>query len=151
MKRGIYKIMAVVYLLAGCTLLHAEDFGKYFSERTLRIDYTFSGNAERQDIYVDKLSVIPGWYGKHDRLAEVPVEGNGQITVKSVRDGQTIYRNSFSTLFQEWLTYPEAKRTGRSFENVFLIPMPLDTVEVTVDLRNNRREIMASFTHGCPV
>lgn len=147
MKRFIYKIIAAVCMLASCTLLHAGDFEKYFSERTLRIDYTFSGNAERQYIYVDKLSVMPGWHGKHSRLAEVPVEGNGQITVKSSKDGRIIYRNSFSTLFQEWLTYPEAKQAGRSFENVFLIPMPLDTVEVTVDLRNNRREITASLTH----
>lgn len=134
-------------LIACGTLALAQDFKQYFADKTLRIDYIFSGNAERQNISVDKLNVMPGWYGKHKRLAEVPVEGNGQITVRSKKDGRTIYRNSFSTLFQEWLTYPESETTVRSFENVFLIPMPLDTVEVTVDLRNNRREITASLTH----
>jgi len=67
-----------------------------------------------------------------------------------VRDHKTkriIYRNSFSTLFQEWLTYDEAKTTDRSFENVFLVPMPKDTVDVTIDLRSNRREVTTTLTH----
>ncbi|MBQ1582692.1 MAG: peptidase M64, partial [Prevotella sp.] len=55
--------------------------------------------------------------------------------------------HSFSTLFQEWLSYPEAQNVRKSFENVFLVPMPKDTVDVTLDLRNNRREVMASLTH----
>lgn len=147
MKSIVCKIIACALMAASCALAHAQDFDKYFAEKTLRIDYTFSGDADRQHIYVDKLNVMPEWYGKRQRLAEIPVEGNGQITVRSMKDKRIIYRNSFSTLFQEWLTYPEAKETKRSFENVFLIPMPLDTVEVTVDLRNNRREITASLTH----
>lgn len=147
MKRTVHKIMVAAVMLTGSTLIHAQDFGQYFEERTLRIDYTFSGDAEKQNIYIDKLNVVPGWYGKRRKLSELPVEGNGQITVRSRKDGRIIYRNSFSTLFQEWLTYPEAEQTKRSFENVFLVPMPLDTVDVTVDLRDNRREITASLTH----
>ena len=42
----------------------AQDFSTYFEDRALRIDYTFSGDTARQDIYVDELSVIPRWYGK---------------------------------------------------------------------------------------
>lgn len=129
------------------TVSHAQDFDKHFTEQTLRIDYIFAGDARQQSIFVDRLSVIPGWYGKHRRLAELPVEGNGQITVRSHKTGETLYRNSFSTLFQEWLTYEEAASVSRSFENVFLVPMPKDTVDITVDLRNNRREITASLTH----
>lgn len=80
-------------------------------------------------------------------LAELPVEGNGQITVRDYDSGEVIYRNSFSTLFQEWLSYDDAIDNVRSFENIFLIPMPRRKANVTVDIRNNRREIMKSFTH----
>ena len=133
--------------MAVSSIAHAQSFNRYFTDNTLRIDYTFSGNAQRQDIYVDKLNVSPRWYGKRQRLAELPVEGNGQITVRDHRTGLVIYRNSFSTLFQEWLSYDEAKTAKKSFENVFLVPMPRDTVDVTIDLRNNRRQIMATMTH----
>mgnify|MGYP002852115127 CR=1 FL=1 len=142
-------ITAALILLA--TNTHAQRFDEFFTPNTLRIDYTFSGNAERQDIYVDELCQLPGWYGKRNHLAELPVEGNGHITVRSHATQQVIYRNSFSTLFQEWLSYDEALTTKKSFENVFLVPMPKDTVDMTIDLMNNRHEVMASTTHMvCP-
>ncbi|HAT61742.1 MAG TPA: peptidase M64 [Prevotella sp.] len=127
--------------------INAQNFDNYFIDKTLRIDYNFSGNVNHQSIAVDELNVIPRWYGKRNRLAELPVEGNGQITVRDHHSGKVIYRNSFSTLFQEWLSYDEAKTTSKSFENVFLIPMPKDTVDITLDLRNNRRQVMVSLTH----
>ena len=122
-------------------------FNDYFMDGTLRIDYTFSGDVNNQEISLDKLNSIPRWYGKRYRLDEVPVEGNGQIWVADHHTHQIIYRNSFSTLFQEWLSYEEAQTVRRSFENVFLVPMPKDTVDITVALMNNRREIMTKFTH----
>ena len=130
-----------------CMILQAQRFEDYFEDKTLRIDYIFAGNAQQQEIAVDQLNVSPHWYGKRQRLAELPLEGNGQITVRSHKTGQVIYRHSFSTLFQEWLSYPEAQSIRKSFENVFLVPMPKDTVDVTLDLRDNRREIMATLTH----
>lgn len=134
-------------LLAFAMNAAAQDFNTYFTDRTLRIDYNFSGNAKEQHIAVDELKLSPRWYGKRKRLAELPMEGNGQITVKDHKSGTAIYRNSFSTLFQEWLSYPEAETTSKAFENVFLVPMPKDTVDITIDLRNNRREVVASLTH----
>ena len=127
--------------------VNAQDFNTVFSDSTLRIDYIFSGNANQQHIAVDQLNVMPRWYGKKQRLAELPMEGNGQITVRDHHTKRILYRNSFSTLFQEWLTYDEAKHTSRAFENVFLVPLPKDTVDITVTLNNNRRETMTQLTH----
>lgn len=129
----------------------AQNFDELFCDSTLRIDYIFSGNYNTQEISVDKLNLMPRWYGKRQHLSEVPVEGNGQIIVKAHGTERVIYKNSFSTLFQEWQSYEEAKHTRKAFENVFLIPMPKDTVDVTVQLRNNRREVTATMTHTvCP-
>lgn len=129
------------------TVAFAQNFNQYFQDKTLRIDYIFSGNDHEQHIAVDELCVEPQWYGKRQRLAELPVEGNGQITVRDHKSGRVIYRNSFSTLFQEWQCCPEAKSIDKSFQNVFLVPMPKDTADITIDLRNNRREITSSLTH----
>lgn len=146
MKKMILSLATMAMLLAPSTI-QAQNFDDYFVDKTLRVDYTFAGNKKTQMIAVDQLNVMPRWYGKHQRLAELPVEGNGQITVRDHRTGKVIYRNSFSTLFQEWLSYPESEKNTQSFENVFLVPMPKDTVDINVDLRNNRREVMTSLTH----
>ena len=143
MKRLCFLFFVVLSALG----ISAQDFNSWFQNKTLRIDYIFSGNDHEQHIAVDELSQSPRWYGKRQRLAELPMEGNGQITVRDSVSGKIIYRNSFSTLFQEWKSYPEAKTIDKSFENVFLVPMPKRTVKVTLDLRDNRRQISASLTH----
>ena len=146
MKKYIISFAALAMLM-GASQVKAQNFDDYFVDKTLRVDYTFAGNSDKQMIAVDELNVLPRWYGKKQRLSELPVEGNGQITVRDHHSGKVIYRNSFSTLFQEWLSYPEAAKNTQSFENVFLVPMPKDTVDITLDLRNNHREIMTSLTH----
>lgn len=125
----------------------AQSFSDYFEDRTLRIDYTFSGDTARQDIYVDELSTTPRWWGKRKRLADVPLRGNGQVIVRDEATDSVIYRHPFSTLFQEWLATDEAKRTRKSFENVFLIPYPKRPVTVTVELHDYHDRVNATMTH----
>lgn len=144
MKTKFFLLMCTLAVSVGAS---AQQFDQWFEDQTLRIDYIFSGNSQSQYISVDELKSIPHWYGKRQRLAEAPVEGNGQITVRSHRTGEVIYRNTFSTLFQEWLSYDESKENSRAFENVFLVPFPKDTVDVTIDLRDNRRAVMTTLTH----
>ena len=142
MKQFLLFLICVLGLQA-----HAQRFNDYFEDATLRIDYTFAGNVHEQHVTLDKLNRLPRWYGKRQRLTQVPVEGYGQVIVRHHASGKEIYRQSFSTLFQEWLSYDEAQHTSRSFENVFLVPMPKDTADITLELYNNRRTIMTTFTH----
>lgn len=141
------RIVLLALCAAVCCCMQAQDFDKYFTDATLRIDYIFSGTSKEQYIAVDELCRIPHWYGKRQRLADVPVEGNGQIIVKDHRTQKIIFRNSFSTLFQEWQSYPEAQTSTRAFQNVFLMPFPKDSVDVAVQLMDNRRRVSSQLTH----
>lgn len=141
------RTLAIILMCIVAKAATAQVFDDYFEDKTLRIDYIFSGNSSSQAISLDQLNQSPRWYGKRNNLSEVPVEGNGAIIVREHSKENIIYKNSFSTLFQEWLTTDEAKTTIKAFENVFLVPMPKDTVDITVELRNNRREAVASMTH----
>ena len=139
------------YLLLLVTLfslsVQAQDFEQYFSDSTLRLDYIFAGDVNQQYIYVDQLSKSHRWYGRRHRLAELPLAGNGQITVFDKMTGTVIYRHSFSTLFQEWLATDEAKHTKKSFENVFLIPYPQQPVRIKVELRDYHDKVTAELVH----
>lgn len=126
----------------------AQKFDEFFCDTTLRIAYIFSGDVHKQYVALDDMSRSPRWYGKRQRLSEVPMEGNGQITVRDGQSHEVIYRNSFSTLFQEWLTYPEAKQSQKAFENVFLVPMPRRDVDVSIVLFDNHRDTIATATHN---
>ena len=141
----------LAYTLAiGCCMtapLQAQEFSEYFADKTIRIDYLFTGDASEQSVFLDELTALPGWAGRRHRLSELPLEGNGEITVRDKASGNVIYRTSFSSLFQEWLGEPEAQETKRGFENTFLIPYPLKEVSVTIELRDAHRQVTASLTH----
>ena len=138
-----------------CTLLfflatltsYAQNFADFFQDKTLRVDYIFTGDANRQAIYLDELSQLPSWAGRQHHLSELPLAGNGQIIVKDVATGQCIYKTSFSSLFQEWLSTDEARTTAKGFENTFLLPFPKKTVEVEITLYSPRKDVMANFKH----
>jgi hypothetical protein len=141
------KYLIITALLAFNINIFAQQFEDYFEDRTLRLDYTFAGCDVMHNIYVDELVSLPHWYGRRHRLAELPLKGNGQITVRSKIDSVVIYRHAFSTLFQEWLATDEAKNTQKSFENVFLVPFPKAPVEIKVELFDNHNMVINSLTH----
>lgn len=126
---------------------YAQNFADYFHDKTLRVDYIFTGDAKRQAIYLDELSQLPSWAGRQHHLSELPLEGNGQIIVKDLADGKCIYKTSFSSLFQEWLATDEAQAVAKGFENTFLLPFPKKPVEVEIVLYSSRKEVMARLKH----
>lgn len=134
-----------------CSLIglgaYAQDFDAFFEDKTLRIDYLFSGDATTQEVCLDGLSSLPRWAGRKHHLAELPLGGNGEITVKDKATGKVIYRTSFSSLFQEWVSEEEATRVRKGFENTFLVPYPKKEAIVTIELKNVHHKVSASLTH----
>ena len=115
--------------------------------QTLRVDYIFSGTDKSAEISLDEMSCFSGWAGRTSELTKVPVRGNGQICMTDVQTGDTLYRMSFSTLFQEWQTTEEATKVRKSFENVFLLPMPENKAYVNVEIYDLHGNVMASLRH----
>ena len=136
-------------ILCFCTSIgsYAQNFADYFQNKTLRVDYIFTGDATQQAIYLDELSQLPTWAGRQHHLSELPLEGKGQIIVKDLASKQCIYKTSFSSLFQEWLSTDEAKETAKGFENTFLLPYPKQPVEVEVTLYSPRKKRLATYKH----
>lgn len=116
-------------------------------DKTLRIDYMFTGSDKDCDIAVAELLSLDGWHGRRTNMKEVPLRGNGQLTMTDKATGDTLYRMSFCTLFQEWQATEEATRVRRSFENVFLVPMPAAPAEITVQLYDFHENVAAKLTH----
>ena len=131
-------IMALLWVLGANAQLQ---------DRTLRVDYIFSGTDTKASISLSSLSSFDLWAGRRVNMDKVPLKGNGQISMADAASGQVLYRMSFSTLFQEWQATEEATRVTKAFENVFLLPMPSAPVNVTVELFDLHGRPAASLTH----
>lgn len=134
------KIFATLLTIFLSLSLFAQD-------KTLRVDYIFSGTAKSQVISLDEMSCYDGWAGRTVNLDSVPVRGNGQIALTDAETGKVLYRQSFSTLFQEWQTTEEATRINKAFENVFLLPMPTEKAYVYIELYDVKGNVASSHKH----
>lgn len=130
----------ITLLLCFCLATNAAD-------RTLRLDYIFSGNESSCSVSLSGMSSTQGWYGRRINMDSVPVKGNGRITMKDSGSGKVLYAQSFSTLFQEWQATPEAKIVSKAFENTFLVPMPDSPATIEIELYNTRGEVQGRFSH----
>ncbi len=136
MKRFVAALAALVFSM----VLNAQD-------KTLRIDYIFSGTDKASEISLDRMYSFDGWAGRRVSLDKVPVRGNGQICMTDIATGKVLYRLPFSTLFQEWQTSDESRFVRRSFENTFLLPMPSGRALVKVELYDSKGVMSASLKH----
>ncbi len=136
MKRMISALVALALSIS----LTAQD-------KTLRIDYIFSGTDKASEISLDRMYSFDGWAGRRDNLDKVPVKGNGQISMTDVATGEVLYMLPFSTLFQEWQTSEESTMVRKSFENTFLLPMPSSRALVKVELYDFFGNVAASLKH----
>lgn len=141
-------LLIISFLLCSfCGVVTAQNFDKYFVDKTLRIDYLLTGNASGQNIYLDELASLPQWAGRRHHLSELPLKGNGQIEVTDSLTGTRIYANSFSSLFLEWISTPEAKKVAKGFEHVVLVPFPRRTVKVETTISNPSGIVVARIVH----
>ena len=139
MRRLLFLLLSI---FAGGFTLSSQTVDK-----TLRLDYIFSGTDKTQEIALDEMYSFDGWAGRRVNMDKAPLRGNGQITLIDKASGIVLYCQSFSTLFQEWQTTQEATHVRKSFENVFLLPMPDAKAVVKVELYDFRGGVSATLSH----
>ncbi|MGI5847122.1 MAG: M64 family metallopeptidase [Candidatus Cryptobacteroides sp.] len=145
MKKMFLILLTAMLPLSEYAIAHAAIPEALNMDRTLRIDCIFSGSAREQEISIAELRALDGWAGRRVNLDRPPLRGNGQITLRDT-SGNILYSNAFSTLFQEWQTTEEATRVRKSFENVFLVPMPRVKAELTLKLFDTRGNTACEYS-----
>lgn len=140
--------MKRLFILLGaalmCAAVHADNFTKHFADSTLRLDYILSGQPGNVGISLKNAHKSKGWAGRRNHLDKNIYTGNANITVTSM-DGDTIYTNSFSSLFSEWLDLNETTPTAH--ECTLLVPYPKDSVNITVNLLDKWHKPISSLHH----
>jgi len=122
----------------------AADFDQAFTDSTLRIDYVMSGTPGDVSIGLKGMSRYAHWAGRRHNLEKPLYAGNGDIAVTTL-DGDTLYTQSFSSLFNEWLDL--GINVPSTADCPVLVPMPREKVKVTARLLDKRHEPAARIEH----
>ncbi|MBU4446516.1 peptidase M64, partial [bacterium] len=104
------KRFLLLSILIPCALLGktGPDFDDYFINKTMRIDYFFTGIKNECRISLDKIIEEPHWAGSMNNLVDTLNFGNHLVEVYDSETNTLIFSRGFSSLFQEWQTTDEA-------------------------------------------
>ena len=111
MKRNTTLILCLLMVIN----IHAQEFTDFFKDKTLRVDYIFTGDAKHQSIYLDELSHLPSWAGRRHHLSELPLEGNGQITMTDL----TTIKPPFPLFFKSGFLQTRLRKQQKDLKILF--------------------------------
>ena len=106
------------------------DFTTYFESKSLRIDFTLSGNVREQQASLQQLREEPVWGGPVKNLIDPFEYGGYYIKVYDLQTNVLLYSRGFNTLFEEWRTTDQAIKETQSWTNSISIPYPKKPVRL---------------------
>lgn len=127
------------------------QFDKHFHNKTLRMDYSHCGDHQQDEIYFDELLEEPYWGGSKTNLIDTTGYGNYYVNLYDAATNQLIYSRGYSTLFGEWQTTDEAKKTRRSCSETVVMPFPKNNVRIEITCRDKKGKFVKKFDYNVDV
>ena len=126
--------------------LAASNFDWYFMPKTMRLDYTHSGNFETEMYALDEVYEEPVWAGPRTRLIDDSNLGQYRFEIYDKKSGTLRYSRGFCSIFGEWKTTEQARQINRSFSESIRFPWPRSTVRVTISERDTLNQFQQVWT-----
>ena len=118
------------------TISTVAQFDSFFEDKTLRMDYTHSGDYNSEAFFFDELIEEPFWGGSKVNLVDIFEYGKYYVKVFNKSNDSLLYSRGYSSLFGEWQTTDEAKNLKKSLSETIVFPYPKQIVDVSIFSRN---------------
>ncbi len=133
-----YKRLIVMVLLVLSMRVCGQDFDRWFTGGTLRLDCLREGSAQGDTVWVERWIDRPGgWYGSRTQMIDPFDNGDYRVEMRDAATGRVLYSRGYSNLFREYKDTPEGRTTVRRFEEVLLLPMPRGKVLIALQKRDS--------------
>ncbi|MBN1985922.1 MAG: peptidase M64 [Prolixibacteraceae bacterium] len=130
------KLKILVFILILPVFTNAQiNFQKYFHDYSFRFDFLLGGNNNKVTVYPQQMKQEPFWAGTKTRLIDPFNYGSYRYRIFDVASDNLIFSKGFSTLFQEWQTTAEAKKTNKTFYQAAIFPYPKKKFRIEIDAR----------------
>lgn len=152
-KMTVMRLSAIIFMAAGLTAMTVSarpsgdrvEFGEYFTDRTLRMDYVHAGNSRGDSFYFRELIEEPYWGGSKSGLIDTTFYGNYYLNVYDLASDRLIYSRGFSSLFFEWMATPEADFSDNAMDESVVMPFPKGPVRVEICRRDGKGRFVPAF------
>lgn len=141
----IYSILLFIITLS-ISLQATNNFDKYFQDKTMRIDYYHSGNADSENVVVDRIFVYDTWAGSLVNLVDDLNYGAYYYKIYDVASGKLIYTKGFDSYFKEYQVSSAAiEGKVKIFHESAIIPNPKKKILFALEKRNKEGELVEVY------
>ena len=113
---------SLLILFALLPMMACEQFDRYFTEASLRIDYSLTGNNKTTTYALKELIREPYWSGSKTNLIDTLEFGNYIVKVFEAGSDKLLFSKGYQTLYGEWQTTDEAKLLSKTFDESVIVP-----------------------------
>lgn len=145
LKAMRHKILLLLTLLAMSPVLLAQtqDFDRWFTGGTLRLDCLREGSAQGDTVWVEHwIDRQCDWHGSRTQLLDPFNNGDYRVVVRDAATGRELYSRGYSSLFREYKDTPEGRTVTRRFEETLLLPMPKGKVMIALQRRDQAMRLV---------
>lgn len=131
------KLLSFVCVVFCCLSLTAQEtFDTFFEQKSLRVDFALSGNAQTQSAAIQQLREEPVWSGPVKNLIDPFGYGGYYVNVYDKASQKLIYSRGFNTLFEEWRTTEQARTETQAWNNTIAVPYPKKPILLELTARD---------------
>jgi len=143
----VKKLLLLASVLCFAATAPAQNFDRFFVNKTLRVDYYHTGTKTEEIISLDQIYEQAVWAGSRVNLIDTLNLGKYLVKVFDLATNQLIYSRGYATIFGEWQTTEEAARgVYRTFQESVLIPFPKRSVQVAIAARDRQMHFRDIFS-----
>ena len=124
MKKSLILLLALLPCMAWA------QFGNYFEESSLRVDYVLTGDNKTTTYSVKEFIHEPYWSGSTTNLIDDLEFGNYIVRVYEAGTDHLLFSKGYQNLFGEWQTTPEALKLTKSFDESVVVPFPKVKIDI---------------------
>lgn len=132
------KITLLILCLSCVSLYAQEKFSTYFEAKTLRVDFTLSGNSTHQSAAIEQMREEPTWPGPVKNLIDNFGYGGYYVNIYDKKSNELIYSRGFNTLFEEWISTDQAKEETQAWTNTVAVPFPRQEIVLEITARDKK-------------
>ena len=126
MKKQLFFLLVMLPCMA------YAQFDQWFTDASLRVDYTLTGDAKHTTFALKELIREPYWSGSKTNLIDNLEFGNYIVKVYEPGTDHLLFSKGYQNLYGEWQTTEEASKTTKTFDESVIVPFPKQTVEVAL-------------------
>ncbi len=142
------KIFSILFLALGMSLLlraqQNDDYTKYFTGETMRVDYFHTGTATEEHFSLDRILNDGAWAGSKTVLLDGLNRGLYFVKITDTLTNSLLYSRGFASVFGEWQSTGDP--AWGTFHESLRFPWPKLPVKLTIEKRDAKNNFVAIWS-----